>query len=158
MNDKLMGFYNVTTKIKDKLEQDAFVKTVTYGDIFNVDLKKQTIFPLSHFMVNNATLDGNIWTFSFSLLCMDLVDEVKEYAEGDPETFEGVQNEQDVWNTQLAVANRLLELLRRGDLYEDLYQLNGSPSCQPFVDRFENALAGWTVDFTIQVKNDMTIC
>ena len=121
-------------------------------------LKKQTIFPLSHFMVNNATLNGNIWTFSFSLLCMDLVDKVKDYAEGDPDYFEGVENEQDVWNTQLAVANRVLEMLRRGDLYDQLFQLDGQPSCQPFVDRFENDLAGWTVDFTIMIPNGMTIC
>jgi len=154
----MQGFYNVTTKIREELEKDVFCKTVTYGDIFSVDLKKQTIFPLSHFMVNNATLNGNIWTFSFSLLCMDLVDKVKEYAEGDPEYFEGVENEQDVWNTQLAVANRVLEMLRRGDLYDELFQLDGQPSCQPFVDRFENDLAGWTVDFTIMIPNGMTIC
>ncbi|MCK4883587.1 MAG: hypothetical protein KAS30_01825 [Candidatus Diapherotrites archaeon] len=154
----MQGFYNVTTKIREELEKDEFCKTVTYGDIFNVDLKKQTIFPLSHFMVNNATLNGNIWTFSFSLLCMDLVDKVKDYAEGDPDYFEGVENEQDVWNTQLAVANRVLEMLRRGDLYDELFQLDGQPSCQPFVDRFENDLAGWTVDFTIMIPNGMTIC
>ena len=154
----MQGFYNVTTKIREELEKDEFCKTVTYGDIFNVDLKKQTIFPLSHFMVNNATLNGNIWTFSFSLLCMDLVDKVKDYAEGDPDYFEGVENEQDVWNTQLAVANRVLEMLRRGDLYDELFQLDGQPSCQPFVDRFENNLAGWTVDFTIMIPNGMTIC
>ena len=154
----MQGFYNVTTKIREELEKDEFCKTVTYGDIFNVDLKKQTIFPLSHFMVNNATLNGNIWTFSFSLLCMDLVDKVKDYAEGDPDYFEGVENEQDVWNTQLALANRVLEMLRRGDLYDQLFQLDGQPSCQPFVDRFENDLAGWTVDFTIMIPNGMTIC
>ncbi len=154
----MQGFYNVTTKIREELEKDEFCKTVTYGDIFSVDLKKQTIFPLTHFMVNNATLNGNVWTFSFSMLCMDLVDKVKDYAEGDPEYFEGVENEQDVWNTQLAVANRVLEMLRRGDLYDELFQLDGQPSCQPFVDRFENDLAGWTVDFTIMIPNGMTIC
>ena len=36
----MQGFYNVTTKIREELEKDEFCKTVTYGDIFNVDLKK----------------------------------------------------------------------------------------------------------------------
>ena len=49
-------------------------------------------------------------------------------------------------------------MLRRGDLYDELFQLDGQPSCQPFVDRFENDLAGWTVDFTIMIPNGMTIC
>jgi len=51
----MKGFYNITTKIKETLALDAFVNTVTYGDIFEVDLNKQDIFPLSHFIVNNAT-------------------------------------------------------------------------------------------------------
>ena len=154
----MQGFYNITEKIRQQLQQDDFVNTVTYGDIFEVDLAKQTIFPLSHFQVNNATLQGNVWNFSISLLVMNIVNESKEYADGVPAEFRGNNNEQDVWNTQLAVANRLLELLYRGDLYTDKYQLDGQPVCEPFTDRFENKLAGWTVTFNILIPNDMTIC
>jgi hypothetical protein len=154
----MQGFYNITEKIREQLQQDDFVNTVTYGDIFEVDLAKQTIFPLSHFQVNNATMQGNVWNFTISLLVMDIVNESKEYPEGIPNEFRGNNNEQDIWNTQLAVANRLLELLYRGDLYTDKYQLNGDPVCEPFTDRFENKLAGWTVTFNILIPNDMTVC
>ena len=151
----MKGFYNLTDTLKDALEEDVFVNTVTYGDIFKVDLKKQTIFPLSHFIVNNGTYVGNIWTFNVSLICMDVVDYSKEEDEND---FVGNDNEQDVLNTQLAVINRLLERLRRGDLRDNLYQLNGSPSVEAFTDRFDNLLAGWTVTFDVDIVNDMTIC
>ena len=123
-----------------------------------VDLNKQTIFPLSHFMISGATMQSNVWNFSVSLLCMDLVNESKNYADGIPGEFRGSNNEQDVFNTQLAVANRLLELLLRGDLYVDKYQLEGDATLEPFVDRFENKLAGWTVTFNVLIPNDMTIC
>ncbi len=154
----MQGFYNLSNKIRETLQLDQFVNTVTYGDIFEVDLNKQTIFPLSHFMVNNATMQSNVWNFSISLLCMDIVDENKNFAEGIPDEFRGNNNEQDVFNTQLAVANRLLELLLRGELYVDKYQLDGNPSLEPFVDRFDNKLAGWTVTFNVLIPNDMTIC
>ena len=154
----MQGFYNLTEKIRQTLQLDAYVNTVTYGDLFDVDLNKQTIFPLSHFMVNNATMQSNVWNFQISLLCMDIVDESKNFAEGIPNEFRGNNNEQDVLNTQFAVANRLLELLLRGDLYVEKYQLDGNPSLEPFVDRFENKLAGWTVTFNILIPNDMTIC
>tara|TARA_Y100000401_G_C8326015_1_gene228368 strand:+ start:17184 stop:17687 length:504 start_codon:yes stop_codon:yes gene_type:complete len=157
-NSGLKGFYYVTEKIREELQKDVSVNTVTYGNFMDVDLHKQTIFPLSHFMVSNATLVGNIWSFNFDLLVMDIVEISKTYAEGIPEEFRGNNNEQDVLNTQLAVANRLLEKLRRGDLYSDLFQLANNPTCQPFMDRFTNKLAGWTVSFTINVPNDMTIC
>ena len=41
------------------------------------------------------------------------------------------------------VINRLLEVLRRGSLFDDLYQLSGTPNCEPFVDRFENKIVGF---------------
>lgn len=151
----MKGYYNITTAIKNQLDLDVFVNTVTLGDIFKIDLNKQTIFPLSHIMVNNATYLNNIWQFNLSVLCMDIVDESKSET---TDIFIGNDNEQDVLNTQLAVINRLLEVIRRGDMYSDGYQLTGSPSVEPFVDRFENKIAGWTVTFDIQVANDMTIC
>ena len=151
----MQGFYNITTKIKETLALDAFVNTVTYGDIFEIDLNKQDIFPLSHFIVNSATLNGSVWQFSMSLLCMDIVDESKEDV---IDKFLGNNNEQDVLNTQMAVIGRLLELLRRGDLHTELYQLEGSPTIEPFVDRFENKLAGWTLSFDVLIPNTMTIC
>jgi hypothetical protein len=151
----MQGFYNITTKIKETLALDDFVNTVTYGDIFEIDLNKQDIFPLSHFIVNNATLNGSVWQFNMSLLCMDIVDESKEDV---TDKFLGNDNEQDVLNTQMAVINRLLELLRRGDLHSDLYQLEGSPTIEAFFDRFENKVAGWTLSFDVLIPNDMTIC
>lgn len=151
----MQGFYNITTKIKETLALDDFVNTVTYGDIFEIDLNKQDIFPLSHFIVNSATLNGSVWQFNMSLLCMDIVDESKEDV---TDKFLGNDNEQDVLNTQMAVINRLLELLRRGDLHSDLYQLEGSPTIEPFVDRFDNKLAGWTLTFDVLIPNGMTIC
>ena len=153
----MQGFYNLSNKIRETLQLDEFVNTVTYGDLMEVDLNKQTIFPLSHFMISGATMQSNVWNFSVSLLCMDIVNESKNYANGIPGEFRGNNNEQDVFNTQLAVANRLLELLLRGDLYVDKYQLEGDPTLEPFVDRFENKLAGWTVTFNVLIPNDMTI-
>lgn len=151
----MKGYYNITTDIKNQLDLDVFVNTVTLGDIFKVDLNKQTIFPLSHIMVNNATYLNNVLQFNLSVLCMDIVDESKDET---TDIFVGNDNEQDVLNTQLMVINRLLEVIRRGAMNDDGYELVNSPSIEPFVDRFENKIAGWTVTFDVQVANEMTIC
>lgn len=151
----MKGFYQVTTAIKDQLYKDVFVNTVSSGDIFEIDLNKQTIFPLSHIIVNNATYNGNTWLFNISVLCMDVVDFSKTEQ---TDQFLTNDNEQDVLHTQLMVINRLLEVLRRGSLFDDLYQLQGTPNCEPFVDRFENKIAGWTVTFDVIVANEMTSC
>lgn len=151
----MTGFYNVTDKIKDTLNAEPFVNTVTYGSLDDIDLNKQTIFPLSHVIVNNCNVAGNTLTFNISVLAMDVVDESKEEVSDD---FVGNDNEQDVLNTQLAVLNRLISILQRGEVYTDKYQVVGAVGCEPFVDRFENKLAGWVATFDVVVENDMTIC
>ena len=72
--------------------------------------------------------------------------------------FVGNDNEQDVLNTQLGLLTRIINILQRGDLYTELYQVQGDVNCEPFVDRFENKLAGWSATFDVVVQNDMTIC
>lgn len=151
----MKGFYNVTDKLKDTLLAEPFVNTVTFGSLDDVDLNKQTIFPLSHIIVNNTTVGTKTLTFNISILSMDIVDISKDEVE---DIFVGNDNEQDVLNTQLALQTRVLNTLQRGDLYTDLYQIEGDVSCEPFVDRFENKLAGWAATFDVVVQNDMTIC
>lgn len=149
----MVGFYNLLNKVKAELLDSPFVNTVTYGGLDRVDLNKKTIFPLSHFMVNNVQYNHNTLTYNISLLCMDIVDISNDAVE---DIFVGNNNEQDVFNTQQAVIVRVLDSLKAGDLHSDLYQLEGSPTIEPFVDRFENRLAGWAVTFDVTILNDMT--
>jgi len=149
------GFYLLTQAIKDQLLSDVNVNTVTEGDLFDVDLSKQSIFPLSHLIVNTVAAQESVLRFNISVLSMDIVDESKEPT---TDIFIGNNNEQDVLNTQLAVLNKLVQVLRRGDLYNDKYQLTGDANLEPFVDRFENKVAGWTATFDVFVNNDIEIC
>jgi hypothetical protein len=151
----IRGFYLLTQAIKDQLLLDPNVNTVTEGDLFDIDLSKQTIFPLSHLIVNSVVAQESVLRFNVSILAMDIVDESKEPT---LDIFIGNNNEQDVLNTQLAVLNKLVQILRRGDLYDDKFQLDGDANLEPFVDRFENKVAGWTATFDVFVNNDVNIC
>jgi hypothetical protein len=151
----MKGFYNLIDTIKAELETIPFVNTVTQGDIYDVDLAKQTIFPLSHIIVNNATFENNQTRFNVSIVAMDIVDINKEDA---PNEYIGNDNVQDVLNQQLIVCQRVYESAKRGDLYSDFYQTDGTATCEPFTERFENFLAGWTMTFDVLVPNEMSIC
>ena len=151
----IRGYYLLTEAIKNALLSDINVNTVTEGDLFDIDLSKQSIFPLSHLIINSVTAQESVLRFNISILSMDIVDESKEPT---TDIFIGNNNEQDVLNTQLAVLNKLVQVLRRGDLYSSQYQLEGDASLEPFVDRFENKVAGWTATFDVLVNNDIEIC
>ena len=151
----IRGFYLLTETIKDQLLGDVNVNTVTTGDIYDIDLAKQSIFPLSHIIINNVTTQEQTLTFNISVLAMDIVDESKEPT---TDIFRGNNNEQDILNTQLAVLNKLVMVLRKGTLYSDQYQLDGDATLEPFYERFDNRLAGWSATFDVFVKNDIDIC
>ena len=151
----MKGFYNVLETIKEALLSDVDVNTVTTGDITRIDLSKQTMFPLSHIIVNNVSNEDSVLRFSLSVLSMDIVDVSKEET---VDIFRGNNNEQDILNTQLVVLNKLVQVLRGGDLHRQLYQLDGTPNFEPFYDRFENEMAGWALTFDILVPNEISIC
>ena len=151
----MKGFYQVTEIIKNQLLADVNVNTVTSGDITRIDLSKQTMFPLSHIIVNNVGNEDNILRFSLSVLSMDIVNFSKEET---TDIFRGNNNEQDILNTQLAVLNKLVQVLRGGTLHQDLYQLDGTPNLEPFYDRFENEMAGWALSFDVLIPNEVDIC
>lgn len=151
----MTGFYTAIDKLKAHLDADPLVNTTTEGDIFQVDLAKQTIFPLCHIIVNSATFEVNVIRFNISLLAIDLVDVSKQ---AKTSAYLGNDNTQDVLNTTLSILNRAYDVMRHGALAYDLYIVDGNPNCEPFTERFENLLAGWTMTFDVLVPNDMTIC
>jgi hypothetical protein len=151
----MIGFYTAIDKLKSHFDGDALVNSVSEGDIFQVDLAKQTIFPLVHIMVNSCTFETNVLRFNISLIAMDLVDISKNE---NTNVYLGNDNTQDALNSTLAILNRAYDIMLHGSLAYDLFQIDGNPNCEPFTERFENLLSGWTMTFDVLVPNDMTIC
>ena len=152
----IRGFYQLTETIKNELLQNSeIVTTVTTGDITDIDLSKQTIFPLAHIIVNSVTAQEQVLSFNITVMAMDIVN-VEKRATTD--IFVGNTNEQDILNTQLAVINTLVMKLRLGNLHRSKYQLVGDPTCEPFYERFENQLAGWACTMDIDIHNDINLC
>tara|TARA_R110000796_G_scaffold76823_1_gene171703 strand:- start:151 stop:621 length:471 start_codon:yes stop_codon:yes gene_type:complete len=154
-NQGVRGFYQLTETIKTALLEDKDINSVTTGDITEVNLNKQDIFPLGHIIINNVIDEEQVLRFNISILACDIVNQSKEFT---VDRFTGNDNGQDILNTQLAVLNKLIQRLRMGNLHTEMYQLDGNPSLQPFYDRFENQLAGWTATMDIMIYNDIYIC
>jgi len=154
-NQGVRGFYQLTETIKTALLEDKDINSVTTGDITEVNLNKQDIFPLGHIIINNVIDEEQVLRFNISILACDIVNQSKDFT---VDRFTGNNNVQDILNTQLAVLNKLIQRLRMGNLHTEMYQLEGNPSLSPFYDRFENQLAGWTATMDIMIYNDIYIC
>ena len=93
--------------------------------------------------------------YNVSVIAMDIVDINKDET---TDSFRGNDNEDDVLNSMLTVLVRFYERLRRGDLFSDLYQIGEGVTIEPFTDRFEDKVAGWTITMDIIVPNGVSIC
>ena len=149
------SFFRVIDKIKQAASAEPFNNAVTFGNIADIDLRKQGLFPLTHITVNSATITENLVQHNMTVFFMDLVD--VNNAE-DASFFLGNDNTQDILNTQLALATRVLRVLQKGDVYREQFEIEGGATCEPFEERFENRLAGWAVTFTINTYDEMTYC
>ena len=151
----MKSFYKVIDSIQTVVGAEPFNNTVTFGDISEIDLKKQSMFPLAHVMVNNMNIEQQHVSFNVTLFLMDLVDISKE---PDTTLFLGNDNTQDVLNTQAALATRVIRILQKSNLYKQEFEILGTANCEPFTERFDNALAGWAVTFDVNAKDEMTYC
>jgi hypothetical protein len=151
-------YYNLIDNIYNYLIGNNNINTVTFGDIMEVDLSKQTIFPLAHVNVNDVTFDEYKMTFSMNVIVMDIVDEDKDDKQDVAKPHLGLDNKQDILNTMLTVINGLQSSLRRGGMESNDYELNETATASLFEDRFENLLTGWSMVINIEVpNNDMAL-
>lgn len=146
---ELRNFLNVHDVIESTLQNNDAINTVTYGDLNKVDIKKQTIFANAHFYINSFVVDNQTREYNMTLILSDLLDVNKDT---------GQDNEKYIHNTFVEVAANLFAKLGHGDLFEDGYQLQGVSNGEPFIDRYQNVLAGVEWTFTIITKNQFKIC
>ena len=58
----------------------------------------------------------------------------------------------------MAAATKTVQSLLRGDLYSQLFQIEGEANVEFFSERFEDKLAGVGLDFTVTVLNNVDQC
>lgn len=151
----MTNFYDILEVIKKALLSEPFTSTVTYGNITEVDLNKTTIFPLAHMNVTSIEYNTNTFRFNINILLMDIVDQSNEPEQNN---LVGNDNTHDILNTQLTNAGRLLSQLKRGYLAKNGYELQDGAFIEPFDERFENHLAGVSLDFSVDIALNIPIC
>ena len=142
-----MSYYKLLDTLKAQLNATNLISTVTDGQISDVDLAKQTLFPLAHIIINSATIEGKLQRFNVTILAMDILDGKEKY-----------DVEPSIMNAMLQSLNRVYEIMTRGDLNPDYIMIDGTPNLEPFTDRFENKLAGWAMTFDVIMMSEMTVC
>jgi hypothetical protein len=156
MDDKkgVEALYNIIDSLNEELSSNPFVNKVTVGRLTEIDLAKNTIFPLSHIMLNSIRHNENTLSFNLTVINLDIVNISKEAEIG----VYGNDNTMYILSNQLYVINRLLSRLKQSTIYKDGWELEGTPDSDVIDKEMENMLTGYQTDITINVPNDIAKC
>jgi hypothetical protein len=137
--------------IKTLAEQDDFVKTVTQGDMSNVDLNKANIFNLVHIdvLTGGFSSQHQMVTFDIEILSAQVRDSNKQ---DDGTKFWNQDNEVDNLNETHAVLNRLWFKMI-DDFQDNNIVVDGGGTLEEVTEWNKNLLDGWLMTFTISLPN-----
>jgi len=151
---RFKSYNNVIDTLTCVGEQHLNIQSVTSGDLWTLDLEKNTLFPLFHINPVNVSVGMNTRTFNFQLFVMDLVEPDES-------------NEQEVLSDCLEIMNDIIAIYKHGEILysydaaageEQRYFIDNDFTIEPFTERFDNAVTGWVMSFAITVENELNSC
>ena len=171
-------YLNLIDKIRELGRLHKFINTTTVGDIFDIDLSKETIFPLMHVNPVNVQTGYSQLTYSFQIFVCDLVSEKKDWEKDSAVPFgtnlenvfsDNLSNEIDVFNDTLQTCVDLVSIFRNSkwqsvnanyglDINNPEYFTEGEYTFEPFTERFDNLLTGWVFTLNVTVHNEFQTC
>jgi hypothetical protein len=157
MADNLRGVeavYRIIKSLETELLSNPFCNKVTMGTLTEVDLAKNTTFPLSHISLDTVSHKENTLAFQITIYNLDIVNISKEV---NNDIF-GNDNLVYIWTNQLYVINRLVGRIKQQTIYSDGWELSGEPQSDFINKEMENMLAGFQTTLTIIVPNDLNLC
>ena len=147
------------------------ISTISVGDIFDINLEKMEKLPLLHINPTSVTTGDSELIYNFQIFICDLVSEKKDWqvfqAQQLTKLVDPKNNEQQVWNQTLEICTDFIGMLRHSsrqslagvdDINFPLYFTEDQFTIEPFQERFDNLLCGWTFTMGIKVMNDFDTC
>ena len=146
-------YNNLIDTLKELGAKHQQISTTTTGDIYDIDLEKNTLYPLMHINPINVTTGSFGVTYNFQIFVMDLVDNDNA-------------NEQDVYNDVLQTCIDIISIFRNSkwqaqltlDINAPVYFTEGDYTLEPFTERFDQDVTGWVFQIGIVVANDFQSC
>lgn len=152
------GFYHVTDKLREYWQSRGDINTISFGDLYDIDLNKQDIYPLVHVQVNQSTVGEKTIVYDLSIYFANIVDISKQDVRTRLEPSYGNTDIQDVMHNMETIAMETVSYFRRGEGFSNLFQINSDVTLDPFKDAYANGIAGWVLDVDIEVYNSVPIC
>ena len=147
------------------------ISTESVGDLWEIDMSKETLFPLMHINPTSIQTGDSELLYSFQIFICDLVSEKNNWALyqtiGLTKLLDQKNNEQEVFNQTSAISVDIIAMLRHSiqqslngvnDINEPMYFTQDQFNLEPFQERFDNLLCGYVFNIGVRVMNDFDAC
>jgi len=164
-------YNNVVNTLVRLAQYHGQISTVSVGDIYDIDLEKETKFPLLRINPTSVTTGDSQLNYNFQIFVMDMVSEKEDWQTEQQELLTKLvntkNNEQEVFNQTLAICTDFIGMLRHSeqqsldgtdDINSPLYFTEGQFTIEPFTERFDNLCCGWVFQIGVVVQNDFQTC
>jgi hypothetical protein len=159
-------YNNAIDTLKQLGAEHEQIATTTTGDIWKIDLAKNTLFPLLHINPVNVETGLSSLTYNFQLFVMDAVSEKENWTEANIQSAAYLSNEQEVMSSCLQICVDIISMMRHSkwqgagelDINDPVYFTDGEYTLEPFQERFDDLLTGWVFSIGIVVQNDFQAC
>ena len=165
-------YNNVVNTLLRLGEYHEQISTTSVGDIFDIDLSKETKFPLLHLNPTSVVTGDSQLTYNFQIFIMDMVTEKANWTKNNadanfPKLYKTLSNEQDVLNETLQIATDFIGMLRHSeqqslagtnDINAPIYFTQDQFTLEPFSERFDNLCCGFVFNIGVLVQNDFHTC
>jgi len=165
-------YNNVVNTLLRLGEYHKQISTTSVGDIFDLSLEKDVLYPLLHINPTNVSTGDSELVLNFQVFIMDMVTEKADWTKNNasadfPKLVKTLSNEQDVLNETLQIATDFIGMLRHSeqqslegtnDINQPIYFTEGQYTLEPFSERFDNVACGWVFSIGVKVMNDFSTC
>ena len=154
-------YYNTLNFFKTIMKNHPSIAKVTQGDVYNFDATEFPQYPIGNVMITNANFEGSTTNYQIQLLVADKskvmnYDDVPNRKDNKQVVpFYGTSDTVDIHANTLSILNDLTAYVQKGNYG---MEVNGLIACEPFVERFNNGLVGWSATFELTVHNDRNRC
>ena len=159
-------YYNALDYFQTIMTNHPQISKVTTGDIQDVDDREFPMYPLGNVNILSTTISESTTRHEIQLVIADKIKNKENRSGNVPNVTETNNNEQvipfygvddyvDILANSLAIINDLTSFTAYSVA---AFDIEGDIICEPFVERFNNGLAGHVATFTLVTHNDRPRC
>ena len=152
-------YYNALDYFETIMTNHPSITKVTTGGMEEVDDREFSMYPLGNINILNSTISNSTTRHEIQLVIADKIKNKDN--ESNPITneqkipFYGVDDTVDILANTLAIINDLTSFTQYS---VGAFDIDGEIVCEPFMERFNNGLAGHAATFTLVTHNDRPRC